>query len=140
MKLILENLHYILIAAAIGQIIIAGINLRLDKILHWDTELTTLSDLLREVFTVHKWFITITLLIFGITTIRFATDIGAANYEMTRWFAAGVGIFWAIRTIIQWAFYSTDHWKGNPGRTVVHWILTICYGGCAATYLTAAFQ
>jgi len=59
---------------------------------------------------------------------------------MTRWFAAGVGIFWAIRTAIQWFFYSGSHWKGDKGRTAIHWILTICYGGCAATYLVAAFQ
>lgn len=136
----MNYLDKILIAAAVGQLIVAIINTRLDKIMKWDAELSTFSLLMREVFHVHKWFISITLFIFGVITLRFATDIGNAEYEMTRWFAGGVGVFWAIRTIIQWSYYSAAHWKGVPGRTAVHWILTICYGGCAATYLVAAFQ
>lgn len=140
MKLILDNLPIILFAAAIGQIAIACLNTRLDKMLNWDQELNNLSLLLREVFVIHKWFITITLLIFGAITIRFAQPMGTAEFEMARWLAAGIGIFWAIRTGVQLFFYSASHWKGNKGRTAIHWILTICYGGCAATYLVAAFQ
>ena len=140
MNLILEHLDKILIAAAVGQLMIAGINLRLDKMLKWDTELNTLSELLREVFYVHKWFITITLIIFGAITIRFASDIANAEYEMTRWFAAGVGIFWGIRTLIQWFYYGWDNWRGKAKETAIHWTLTICYGGAALVYLVAAFR
>ena len=140
MNLLFDHLDKILIAAAVGQIAIAGLNMRLDKMLDWDKELSGVSKLLQEVFVVHKWFITITLLIFGIITIRFAEPIGSAAFEMTRWFAAGVGIFWAIRTGIQWFYYSSSHWKGDKGRTVIHSILSISYGGCAAVYLLAAFQ
>ena len=136
--LFIANLNKLLVAVAIGQLLIAMLNMRLDKLLHWDSELKSVSQLLREVFYVHKWFITITLLIFGVITIRFANDIGTGSYEMARWFAAGVGIFWGIRTVIQWVFYSSSHWKGNPGRTAIHWILTISYGGCAVVYLVAA--
>ena len=135
-----KYLDEILIAAAIGQLLIAMINLRLDKLLDWDKDLRTLPRLLREVFIVHKWFITITLVIFGAITIRFAGDIASGAYEMTAWFAAGVGIFWAIRTLIQWFFYSWDHWKGKGRETFVHWTLTVCYGGCALVYLVAAFK
>jgi len=140
MKLILEHLDKILIAAAIGQLMIAVINLRLDKLLHWEKDLAALPKLLQEVFTVHKWFITITLIIFGVITIRFAGDIAGAKYEMTRWFAGGVGGFWAIRTLIQWCYYSWSHWTGKAKETVVHWILTFSYGGAATVYLLAAFR
>jgi len=140
MQIIQEHLAKILIAAAIGQILIAIINLRLDRLLNWHDELNQISNLLREVFHVHKWFITITLSIFGIITIRFAGEIAHPVHEMPRWFAAGVGFFWGIRTLLQWTYYSKDHWKGNTNRTVIHWILTICYGGCAVTYLLAAFR
>ncbi|MDF1812333.1 MAG: hypothetical protein P1V20_08965 [Verrucomicrobiales bacterium] len=140
MNLLLNNLSYLLIAAAVGQIMIAAINLRLDRLLHWDNELNNVSRLLREVFFVHKWFITIILVIFGALTIRFAVDMATGGYEMARWLAAGIGLFWGIRTLIQWTYYSTDHWKGNPARTAIHWILTFCYGGCATVYLVAAFR
>lgn len=140
MNLILDNLDKILIAAAIGQLMIAVINLRLDKMLNWDKELKVVPKLLQEVFVVHKWFITITLVIFGVITIRFAGDIADAKYEMTRWFAAGVGFFWAIRTGIQWFYYGWDNWRGKAKETTIHWILTICYGGAALVYLVAAFR
>lgn len=129
----------LLIAAAIGQIIIAFINLRLDRLLNWQADIEKLPLLLREVFTVHKWFITIILLIFGVITIRFAAVFTAGDNPVADWLAAGIGIFWAIRTGIQWCYYDWSHWRGQPGRILVHWILTIAYGGCATVYLIAAF-
>lgn len=140
MNLILDNLDKILIAAAIGQLIVAGINMCLDQILGWGKDLKSLPKLLQEVFIVHKWFISIILLIFGVITIRFAGDIANAEYEMTRWFAAAVGFFWGIRTLIQWFFYGWDNWRGKAKETAIHWILTISYGGAAVAYLIAAFR
>ena len=112
----------ILIAAAIGQLMIACLNLRLDKLLAWDAELDGVSLLLREVFYVHKWFISMILVIFGALTIRFATEIGTASLEMARWLAAGIGFFWAIRTAIQWLYYDHGHWRGEPGKTAPPWV------------------
>ena len=129
----------LLIAAAIGQFAIAAINLKLDKILQWERELSGLSKLLREVFHVHKWFITLILIIFGLITIRFAQDIAVGAYDMARWFAAGVGVFWCLRTLIQWSFYSWEHWRGKWRETVIHWVLTLVYGGFTVVYLAAAF-
>ena len=140
MNLILDHLDKLLIAAAIGQLAIAAINMRLDRLLAWNRDLESLPRLLQEVFVVHKWFISITLVIFGVLTLRFAGDIGGGRYEMARWFAAGVGIFWAIRTLIQWVYYGWEHWRGKARETIVHGILTISYGGTAVVYLVAAFR
>ncbi|MBL9153561.1 MAG: hypothetical protein JNK37_13790 [Verrucomicrobiales bacterium] len=126
--------------AALGQIAIALINLRLDRLLGWQSQLAALPLLMREVFHVHKWFITITLLIFGIITLRFAAEIAGGDNPMARWLAAGIGGFWAIRTAIQWLYYDSSHWRGQPGRTAIHWILTLAYGGCAAVYWFVAFR
>lgn len=129
----------LLILAAVGQLAIAVVNLRLDQLLNWRPILARLPLLLQEVFTVHKWFISLTLAIFGILTLRFAGDLATGANELSRWLAAGIGAFWAVRTAIQWLYYDHSHWRGIPGRTVIHWILTLAYGGCAATYLAAAF-
>lgn len=130
-------LKILLIGAAVGQLVLTLLNLRLDKLLHWGSELKNLSLLLREVFYVHKWFISITMAIFGVVTLKFAGEMSEGVIPMGRWLAVGIGLFWAIRTVIQWAYYSKSHWIGKAGPTAVHWILTICYGGCAATYLYA---
>ncbi len=46
---------------------------------------------------------------------------------MSRWIAAGIGIFWSIRTALQWCYYGHGHWVGKPRETAVHWILTVGY-------------
>ena len=138
MKLILEHLDWILIAAAIGQLAIAVINLRLVKLLGWEQDLAKVSLLVREVFHVHKWFISIILVIFAVMTLRFSGEL-AGGSEMGRWLAGCIGGFWAIRTWMQWGFYSAEHRRETRGRNAVHWTLTVCYGGAALAYLTGAF-
>lgn len=130
----------LLTLSALGQIAVAFLNLRLDRLLGWQRQLAALPLLMREVFHVHKWFLSITLLIFGMVTLRFASEFAGGENALARWLAAGIGGFWAIRTAVQWLYYDRSHWRGRPGRTAVHWILTLAYGGSAGVYLVAAFH
>lgn len=139
-----ETLTLLLQAAAVGQILIACLNLAIPSILRWAPDMERLPLLLREVFHVHKWFVTLTLTIFAVLTWRFADLMAGAHASpessLAAWLAAGIGGFWLVRWIMQWAYYSWSHWRGQPGRIAVHIILTVAYGGCAATYLVAAFR
>jgi len=139
MQTIRDHLEILLIGAAIGQLLLAFINLRLEKLLKWQSVLNDQPALMREVFYVHKWFITIILLIFGILTLRFAGELSAGTNELGRWLAAGIAAFWLIRTGIQWFYYDWSHWRGHSGRTAIHWFITVAYGGCCLVYLLAAF-
>ncbi len=138
MKMILDYLEWLLIAAAVGQLIIAVINLRLIKLLGWEDDLANMSLLVREVFHVHKWFISIIMVIFAVLTLRFPGDL-AGGSELGRWLAGAIGAFWGIRTWMQWGFYSACHRHESRGKLAVHWTLTICYGGAALAYLCGAF-
>ncbi len=94
-------LKILLLGAAVGQLVLTLLNLRLDKLLHWETELKSLSLLLREVFYVHKWFISITMAIFGVVTLKFAGEMSEGLIPMGRWLAVpltfiAVQIGWAI--------------------------------------------
>jgi hypothetical protein len=130
----------IMLRTAAGlQLAVALLNLFLVPLLKWKEDLARAPLLLREVFHVHAWFISVTLAIFGLITWRFATDIAGRTNSISGWLAAGIGIFWAIRTVLQIAYYSSSHWRGQFGRTVIHILLLIIYGGMAATYLWAAF-
>lgn len=135
-----EILEKLLILAAIGQLTVAILNLRLEKILGWGPAIAAMPDLVREVFVVHKWFVSITLVIFGVLTIQFAPEFAGAGNEIARWLAAGIAVFWAIRTGIQWFYYGANHWRGKARETLVHWTLTLVYGAWAAVYLLAAFR
>ena len=133
------KLETILIAAAAFQLAIAVLNLFLVRLLDWRSELERMPLLLREVFTVHAWFISVTLLIFAALTWRFAPAMGSGSAEVYRWIAAGIGGFWALRTVLQLGYYSSTHWWGRLDRTLIHCALLLTYGGFAATYLVAAF-
>jgi hypothetical protein len=125
------------ITAAI-QLAIALLNLFLIRLLKWKEDLERMPLLLREVFQVHVWFISITLFLFATMTWRFAPEIASRANPVCQWLAAGSGLFWAIRTVLQVTYYSSDHWRGKPGRTFVHILLLLIYGGLASLYLWSA--
>jgi hypothetical protein len=126
-------------AVAALQLGVALLNLFLVPLLKWKEDLSRAPLLLREVFQVHAWFISVTLTIFGLLTWRFAGELATHSNAIGVWLAAGIGIFWAIRTVLQVTYYSSSHWRGQPGRMVIHVVLLVMYGGMAAIYLWAAF-
>ena len=132
------KLELVLYVVAAAQLAVAVVNLFLVRLLGWKSELERMPLLVREVFVVHAWFISVTLAIFGALTMRFAPEFAAASHEVFRWLAGGIGAFWALRTVLQITYYSTSHWKGRLDRTIIHIVLLATYGGLAAAYLIAA--
>lgn len=128
----------LLLFAAVGQVAIAILNLFLARMMHWQADLRRIPLLIREVFHVHSWFISATLTIFGVLTWRFAREMATGLNPVATWLAAAIGLFWAIRTVLQVTYYSSSHWRGKRGRTVIHLILLLAYGGMSVTYLFAA--
>ena len=138
MKLLVDNLELCLRLAALAQLGVAVLNLFLIRIMNWRRDLNTMPLLIREVFQIHVYFISITLAIFGAVTWRFAVEIANAAHPMCVWLAIGIGGFWAIRSVMQWSHYSAVHWRGDRLRTLIHWMLFLGYGAFAAIYFTAA--
>jgi len=134
-----ETLEVLLKGASLLQIVISLFNMNLVRLLGWRTEVGNMSLLVREVFYVHMWFISITLVLFATLTWVFASDMVSAGGGPARWLAAGIGIFWAIRTVIQFVWYSSEHWKGKSSRTFVHIALLLGYSGMTLVYLGSAF-
>jgi len=122
------------VAAAI-QAIVSVLNLQLCRWLGWKRELAQVPLLIRQVFHVHSWFISLTLAIFAVLTWRFAADMAEGHQPNATWLATAIGIFWLVRTLVQVAYYSPSHWRGRRGPTVVHIALSVTYGGMSALYL-----
>lgn len=129
-----------LVLAAAGQCCIAILNFSLIRIMGWKEDLARVSLLVREVFQIHAWFISITLLIFAALTFRFGGEIAAGCEPVYRWMARSIGAFWAVRAVLQVTFYSRSHWRGIASRTAVHIILLAVYSGFAALYLFAGMR
>ncbi len=127
-------------AAAAMQFGIALLNLGLERLMGWREDMARMPLLIREVHRVHAWFISVALAIFAALTWHFAPEFAAGSNPVCRWLAGGIGIFWGVRTILQVAYYSSSHWRGRTGRTVIHVLLLFIYGGFTAVYLLAAFR
>lgn len=132
------KLELILYAVAAAQLAVATVNLFLVRLLGWRDELERMPLLVREVFVVHAWFISVTLAMFGALTWRFAPEFATRSHEVFRWLAVCIGSFWALRTVLQIIYYSSSHWKGRLDRTIIHILLLVTYGGLAGTYIAAA--
>ncbi|MDB6064425.1 MAG: hypothetical protein JWR26_633 [Pedosphaera sp.] len=125
--------------AAILQVTIALLNLKLDRIMGWQEDMKRMPLLIREVHVVHSWFVSLTLAIFAVMTWRFAPEFARASSEPCCWLTASIGIFWGFRTVLQVCYYSSGHWRGQTGRTVIHIAALLIYGGFTLAYLSAAF-
>jgi uncharacterized membrane protein YidH (DUF202 family) len=135
----LISLEFALRVVALAQFAVAILNLFLIRIMKWKPDLERASLLIREVFRVHVVFISITLLIFGALTWRFAPEIARASSPLAIWLAVAIGLFWLVRSAMQWLHYSASHWYGNSLRTLIHWTLFLGYGAIAVVYFAAAF-
>jgi hypothetical protein len=135
----LDLIPFLKIAAG-GQMVVAVLNLFLVKEMKWREPLNQLPLLAREVFYVHSLFITVILLSFGVLTLRFVEPMARGHNEALAWLAGAIGIFWGIRTFIQIFYYSSSHWRGQPGRIGIHIFLLLAYGGASITYLIAAVR
>lgn len=139
MNTTVQLLARLLEIAAVLQFGIALLNLFLSRLLGWREAILQMPLLVREVFWVHAWFISVTLVIFAVMTLRFARQMAGGGNPVCEWLAGAIGLFWLIRTVLQITYYSSSHWRGQLGRTIAHVALLVTYGGFAATYLWAAF-
>lgn len=133
------HLDLLLRFVALLQLGLAVLSLFLPRILNWKPEMDRMSRLVRDVFEIHSWFITLTLVIWGVLTWRFAPEMAHAPTALTRWLCAAIGIFWGIRCVLQWTHYDPSHWRGIPSRTIIHWTLFFGYAAWATVYFMAAF-
>lgn len=138
MKLLYDHLEFFLRVAAIIQFAVAMLNLSLVRIMDWKPDLDRVSLLVREVFHIHIYFISLTLSIFALLTWRFAGEIALAASPLATWLAITIATFWGVRSVMQWLHYSAIHWRGDRRRTAIHWALFLGYGALAAVYLIAA--
>ena len=128
------TLRVLLLVVAVLQMALALLNLGLVRILGWKQDLERLPLLIREVFHVHSWFISLTCALFGVITWRFGALLSTAGSDLGRWLCAGIAIFWGVRAVIQVAYYSPSHWKGKPHLALAHVGFLVLYGGFTTVY------
>ena len=119
---------------------IIGISLVILGLLHiifpwyfnWETELSRLSLVNRQVMQVHTFFIALIVLLMGILCLLAPRQL--LETELGHLISFGLAIFWTTRLVIQFFGFSPDLWKGKAFETTVH----ILFSGFW-TYLSWAF-
>jgi hypothetical protein len=65
---------------------------------------------------------------------------GPALLEPTRLSRAiliGLTIFWTLRLLMQWFFYSPEIWRGHRFNTAMHWVLSLTWIYVSAVFAAA---
>ena len=101
--------------------------------LRWREELPRLSLVNRQIFEVHTLFIVLVLALSS-TLLLTSSDALLEPSRLSRALLFGLTLFWGLRMLMQWFYYSPAVWRGNRFNTVAH-----CAFSTVWLYMTATF-
>jgi hypothetical protein len=103
---------------------------------HWREEMARLSLVNRQIFQVHTIFIMLTIAMFSVLLLTSAETLLEPT-RLGRMVLGGLTIFWGVRMLIQWFFYSPAIWRGNRFNTVMHGVFSVAWIYVTAVFATA---
>jgi len=126
---LLVHLH--LVGVVMASLVV--VNLMVPGRFHWREEMSRLSLVNRQIFQAHSVFLVLTLALFSALLLT----CGTALLEPTRLSRAvlfGLTVFWGLRMLMQWYFYSPLIWRGHRFNTVMHYVFSVVW-----VYVTTVF-
>ncbi|MBK6827864.1 MAG: hypothetical protein IPG86_13830 [Chitinophagaceae bacterium] len=119
-------------------IVLALIHIVFPKYFNWENELKSLSLINRQMMTVHTFFIALTVFLMGLLCLTSSTEI--IETSLGKKISLGLGIFWAIRLIIQFFGYSPELWKGKKFETFMHITFSLLWAYLSIIFLMIYFN
>jgi hypothetical protein len=101
--------------------------------LRWRDELSRLSLVNRQIFEVHTLFIVLVLALSSVLLLT-SSDALVAPSRLSRALLLGLTIFWGLRMLMQWFYYSPAIWRGDRFNTAAHCVFSTVW-----IYLTTTF-
>ena len=102
----------------------------------WKTELAQLSLLTRQIFLVHCFFISLSIVLMGACTL-FYTNALLRSGTLSRVVLTGFVVFWLIRWAIQFFVYDSAIWRGRRFYTLMHVVFSIFWTYVVLVYSAA---
>ena len=112
------------------------VNLFVPGRFRWREEMARLSLVNRQIFEAHTIFIVLTVAMFSALLLTSA-DTLLEPTRLSRAILAGLTLFWGLRMLMQWFFYSPAIWRGDRFKTVMHGVFSIAWVYITATFATA---
>ena len=109
------------------------VNLYVPVRFHWREEMGRLSLLNRQIFQAHSVFLILMLGMFAALLLVLGRDLLEPT-RLARAVLGGLTIFWTLRMLMQWFFYSPEVWRGNRFHTVMHVVFSATW-----VYVSAVF-
>ena len=122
--------------AGVLQLALALAHLFFPRLFGWRQELQGVSLLTRQIFWAHLFFIALTVAGFGTVSVLYAVELTQRG-PLARAFLGGLSLFWLIRWIFQFFFYSSALWRGHRFNTVMHVLFGLLWMYLFAVYGTA---
>ena len=123
-------LTHLRIVGAIMAVLVV-VNLFVPGRLRWREELARVSLVNRQIFQVHTAFIVLILAMFAVLLLTSA-DALLEPTRLSRLILAGLTIFWGVRLLTQFCYYSPAIWRGDRFNTAMHGIFSVAW-----VYVTA---
>lgn len=117
-------------------ILLAAMHAFFPKYFKWKEELQQLSLINRQMMEVHTLFIALVLLLMGLLCLLAADELLAT--KLGKIILAGIGLFWAVRLVVQFFVYSPVLWQGKKFETAMHVIFALLWAYLTIIFLAAA--
>ncbi len=130
------EIHFIIIGIILIPLSI--IHVIFPKYFDWAKELKVLSLINRQMIYVHTFFIALTILMMGILCLTSAQEL--TQTHLGKKISLGLGIFWALRLVMQFFGYSSVLWKGKVFETTIHIFFTLMWTYMSIIFLAAYFS
>ena len=112
------------------------VNVDVPRRFRWREEMARLSLLNRQIVQAHTVFLVLTLAL----TSALLLGCGDALLEPTRLSRAlliGLTLFWTLRMVMQWRFFSPALWRGHRFNTAVHYLFSAVWVYVSAVFAAA---
>jgi hypothetical protein len=130
----LALLHLHIVGALLAAL--AVVNLFVPRRFRWREEMAALSLLNRQVFQAHNVFVILTIVLCSALLLTSA-DTLLEPTRLSRAVLIGLTIFWGLRMLMQWLFYSPRIWRGDRFNTAMHCVFSVAWVYMTATFATA---
>ncbi|PDP85629.1 hypothetical protein CQJ94_21135 [Glycomyces fuscus] len=106
---------------AVGAVLVVlGVfHLALPRLIDWPAQVSRMAPLPRQVAGAHFFFIGTACALLGALPLLLAPELLAGG-PLARALLAAETLFWSLRWLFQFAYFSPALWRGDPLRTLAH--------------------
>ena len=115
------------------------VNLFVPGHLRWRDEMAGLSLINRQIVEVHHTFIVLIVALFS-TMLLTSSDALLQPTRLSRMVLGCLTVFWALRMLVQWFYYSPATWKGSRFNTTMHYAFSTVWVYMTVTFAAALWS